>query len=211
MKNLFLLSAVTIGFIGLTACSSETASTPAPKTETEAAKKPTGPPEPVTAKTAYYAMYTPARKWATDLVAISLTSGSVEGVKDADGKFGMWTAIFASPSLRSTRTYTYAVAEQMPAIQKGIKAEGAEPWGGPNAKAMPFDNSDFKTDSDAAYTAGLEKAGSWVKEHPGKPLSLSLGAATRFPNPVWYILFGDTKSGYAVFVNATTGKVLEGK
>lgn len=206
MTNLFR-GAAAIALLGLAACSSTPA--PAPTAETPVVeKKPAGPPEPVAAKTAYYEMYTPARKWATDLVGISLVSGDVPGVKNADGKFGMWTAVFASPSLRQARTYTYAVADALPTIQKGVKAEGAEAWAGPTAKVMPFDNSDFKTDSDAAYTAATEKAGPWLKDHPDKPASFTLGNATRFPNPVWYIVWGDSKDGYVVYVNATTGKIV---
>ena len=38
--------------------------------------------------------------------------------------------------------------------------------------------------------------------------SLFLGKAARFPAPVWYIQWGTAKSGYAVYVNATTGEVI---
>lgn len=210
MMNTLFRGAAAIALLGLAACSSTP--TPAPTTETPVVeKKPAGPPEPVAAKTAYYEMYTPAHSWATDLVGLSLVSGDVAGVKNADGKFGMWTAVFASPSLHQARTYTYAVADALPAVQKGVKAESPIPWAGPNTKVMPFDNSDFKTDSDAAYTAALEKAGDWVKEHQDKTPVLTLGNTSRFPTPVWYILWGDAKSGYVVFVNAVTGQVVQGK
>ena len=75
---------------------------------------------------------------------------------------------------------------------------------------MTFQTSDFTIDSDAAYKAAAEKAGDWLKDkdNASKPVSLSLGAATRFPAPVWYILFGNSKSGFAAFVNAATGNVI---
>ncbi|HWE49267.1 MAG TPA: hypothetical protein VG273_05740 [Bryobacteraceae bacterium] len=209
MKKNLLLSAAIFGLMGLAACSSQPAPTEA-KTDTKAAeKKPAGPPEPVTAKTAYYEMYTPAHAWAPDLLPLSLVSGEVQGVKNADGKFGFWTAVFASPSLHQARTYTYSVADQLPNIQKGVKAEGTEAWAGPTQAQMTFQNSDFTIDSDAAYKIAAEKAADFLKEHPDKAVSFTLGAAHRFPSPVWYIIWGDAKSGYAVYLSASSGSIMK--
>ena len=163
---------------------------------------------PVTGKTAFYEMYDAAHMWAPDIQALSLTDGSVNGVQNADGKAGVWTAVFASPSMKQARTYVYSVADQLPTYEKGVKAEGTDPWGGPTATATPFAGTDVTVDSDAAYKTAADKAASWLKDNPGKTAKISLGFATRFPAPVWYILWGDTKSGYAAFVNAATGNVL---
>jgi hypothetical protein len=38
-----------------------------------------------------------------------------------------------------------------------------------------------------------------------------LGKQARFPGPAWYVLWGDTKLGYAVYVNATTGEIMNVK
>src|SRR6202451_2008998 len=118
MYRTLLKAVVTVAAIGLAACSSETTNTPGTKTDAEAAAKqaPAGPPEPVAAKAAFWQMYTPAHAWAGDLVPIRLKSGEVAGVKNADGKAGVWTAVFGSPSQHAARTYTYAVAEQLPTI-----------------------------------------------------------------------------------------------
>jgi hypothetical protein len=65
---------------------------------------------------------------------------------------------------------------------------------------------EFSIDSDYAYRAALTKAGDWIKKHPDRQLaSLVLGNASRFTSPTWYVLWGDKKSGFEVFVNATTG------
>jgi hypothetical protein len=206
-KNLFLLA---VAILGLTACSSEPAKTSEVKTDDTAKKAaPAGPPEPVTGKTAFYEMYTPAHMWAPDMLPISLKSGEVAGVKNADGKAALWTAIFGSLALHQSRTYTYAVAEG-PDIAKGVKAESPVPWSGPTQAALTFQTSDFTTDSDAAYKAVAAKAVDWLKnpENAAKPVSMSLGAAERFPAPVWYVLMGDTKLGFVAYVNASTGNVL---
>jgi hypothetical protein len=211
MNRNLLQAAVVVAAIALAACSSEPAKTSeAAKSDDAAAKKAAGPPEPVLAKTAFYEMYTPAYKWAADIMPISLKSGEVQGVKNADGKAGFWTAVFVSPSLRSARTYTYAVADELPNITKGVKAEGTEAWGGPTAAVKTFMTSEFTVDSDAAYKTAAAKAAEWLSkpDNAAKPVSFSLGAASRFPAPVWYILFGTPKDGFAAVINATTGSLI---
>lgn len=211
MNNFFVRTAFAVAVLGLTACSSEPAKTSEVKTDDTAKKAaPAGPPEPVTGKTAFYEMYTPAHSWAPDMLPISLKSGEVAGVKNVDGKAGLWTAVFGSLSLHQARTYTYAVAEQVPDIAKGVKAESPIAWSGPTTVAMSFQTSDFTTDSDAAYKTVAAKAADWLKspENAAKPFSMSLGAAQRFPAPVWYVLFGDTKIGFQAYVNASTGNII---
>jgi hypothetical protein len=211
MDKSLLKAVFTLAAIGLAACSSEPANTTGTKTDAEtAAKAPAGPPEPVAAKAAFWQMYTPAHAWAADLVPISLKSGEVAGVKNADGKAGVWTAVFGSPSQHAARTYVYSVADQLPDITKGVRAQLAEAWRGPTAAVMTFQTGDFTVDSEAAYKAAAEKAVDWLKEKDNaqKPVSLSLGAASRFPAPVWVILFGTSKGGFLTVVNASTGAIV---
>jgi hypothetical protein len=211
-KNLPMKTAVVIAVLGLTACSSEPAKTTEAPTNTDAAKKaPAGPPEPVLAKAAFCEMYTPAHAWAADLVPISLKSGEVAGVKNSQGKAGVWIAVFGSLSQHMARTYTYSVADELPTFAKGVKAESPEAWAGPTTTVMTFQTSDFTIDSDEAYRAAATKAADWLKdpENATKPVSLSLGAASRFPAPVWYILFGNSKGGFVALVSATTGSIMK--
>jgi hypothetical protein len=37
---------------------------------------------------------------------------------------------------------------------------------------------------------------------------MTLGNSARFPAPVWYIIWGTPKSGFAAYVNATTGALV---
>jgi hypothetical protein len=212
MYKSFLKAVFTVAAIGLAACSSDTANTTGTKTDAETAAKqaPAGPPEPVAAKAAFWQMYTPAHGWAADLVPISLKSGEVAGVKNGDGKAAVWTAVFGSPSQHAARTYVYSVADQLPDITKGVKANLAEAWRGPTAAVMTFQTGDFTIDSEAAYKAAAAKAADWLKEKDNaqKPVSLSLGAASRFPAPVWVILFGSSKGGFLTVVNASTGEMM---
>jgi len=212
MYNSLLKAVFTVAAVGLAACSSETTNTTGTKTDAGAAAKqaPAGPPEPIAAKAAFWQMYTPAHAWAGDLVPISLKSGEVAGVKNADGKAGVWTAVFGSPSQHAARTYVYSVADQLPDIMKGARAQLTEPWAGPTNTVMPFQTGDFTVDSEAAYKTAVAKAADWLKDkdNAAKPVSLSLGAAARFPAPIWYILFGSSKSGFVAVVNASNGELI---
>jgi hypothetical protein len=210
MDKKYLTAAVAIALLGLAACSSEPAKTTETKATTDdsAKKAPTGPPEPVLAKDAFYEMYTPAHMWAADLMPLSLASAEVPGVKNADGKAGAWTAVFVSQSMHQARTYYYSVVDALPTYSKGVKADNSVPWAGPSAAAVPFMTSDFMIDSDAAYKTAADKAGTWLKDHPDKPLTMALGYATRFPSPVWYFLWGTTKDGFTVYLSATSGSII---
>jgi hypothetical protein len=88
----------------------------------------------------------------------------------------------------------------------------ALPWNGITRDVMEVKLSEFKLDSDAAYQAAAADAAAWLKKNPDKKLStFELGNAYRFPEPVWFLMWGDKKSGYSAFVNATSGAVLKKK
>ena len=205
-KVLFAATAV-VATLVLSACSE--APKPVAKVETEAKKEPAKAPGAVTAQRAFYEMYKPARAWATDLLALSVVDGEVPNIKNEDGKAGLWTAIFVSPSRREARSFTYAVADSGPDIRKGVNVSNALTWGGATKMSKPFSNSEFAVDSDAAYKVAFEKAEGWLKKHPNQKATFRLGNASRFAAPVWYIMWGTTKNGYAALVNATTGAALK--
>lgn len=166
--------------------------------------------EPVAAKTAFWEMYKPARSWATDLLVLSLGSAEVPGVKSEAGKFGAWTAVFVSPGRKEARTFTYS-ATAKGNTPKGVSAGAAQRWTGSTPQSRAFRVNDFAIDSDAAYQAALGKAGAWVKQHPDKKAVLSLGSASRFSGPVWYVMWGSKTAGYGVFVDAMSGAVIKAR
>ncbi len=205
-KTLCFTAIAVAAVLALTACSK----TPKPtatetKAATEAKKEPTKPSEPIAAQTAFYEMYKPARAWAPDLLPLSVASGEVASLKNEGGRAAVWTAVFVSPSRHEARTFYYSVVNEGETISKGVTAGGTQPWSGPTPKSRPFQTSQFLVNSDAAYATALTKAGTWVKRHPEKKASLFLGSTARFPAPVWLVIWGTTKSGYAVYVDATTG------
>jgi hypothetical protein len=207
-KKLLLAATAAAAVVAMTACSEVPTPTEIKKAEVETKQEAAKPAGPVDAQTAFYEMYKPARTWAPDLLALSLISNEVPSMKSEDGKFPMWTAVFVSPSLREARTFTYSVVDDGTTIHKGVNVGGAESWSGATPKSSPFQTTGFVVNSDAAYKTAYAKAEVWVKKHPGKKVAFSLGSAAQFPAPVWFIIWGDTKSGYAVYVNATTGIVI---
>ena len=207
LKQCFV-AATTVGVILVSSCSQPTK----PK-ETETAEKPAepaGPPQLVTAKTAFWPMYTSARKWTTDFVTLRVTSKEVPGFKNEGGKAAMWEATFASPSQHEYRVYSYSIAAVPPDIYKGVSVGRGMPWSGVTREVMPVQISEFSVDSDAAYETAAADAGAWLKKNQDKPLSsFELGNAYRYEAPVWFLMWGTKKGGYSAFVNASTGKVLK--
>ncbi len=210
MSRKLLNAAFAVSAIALAGCSSQPTTSAKSDAGDVSKQAPAGPPEAVPAKTAFWAAYKPARQWAADILCIGVKSGEVAGVKNADGKAGVWTIVFASPSKQQFRTFTYAVADQAPSIFKGISGTSGEPWAGPTREVMPFETSAFATDSDAAFKTASGKAESWLKDkdHATKPYTMNLGANSRWTSPVWAIQWGTAKDGYLALVNATTGEIV---
>ncbi|HEY3835315.1 MAG TPA: hypothetical protein VGL72_02035 [Bryobacteraceae bacterium] len=208
MKRRLLQAALVLAAVALTACSGPDSSpTSVEKSDKDKAETPA---VPVTAKTAFWEMYKSAHAWAPDMVPLTLSIKTLSGIKNEDGKAGMWEATFGSPSKKEYATFSYAVAAQPPDVRKGVTAAGAVPWAGETRDAMSFQTSDFQIDSDVAYKTAYEKAASWLKDHPDiKLTTFSLGAAARVPGPVWSIVWGDKKQGFFQLISASTGKALK--
>jgi hypothetical protein len=186
--------------------------TPAANEGTTAAA-PAGPPALVTAKTAFNPMYTSAFKWAPDVVLLSINPKEISGFTNGEGKAAMWEAAFASPSLHKYRVDDYAIVTVLPSIHKGGTAGLPMQWGGPTRDVMPIQVPTFSVDSDTAYKAAAADAADWLKKNPDKKLTtIALGNTYKFQMPVWYVLWGDAKTGgYVAYVDASSGKVLKAK
>ena len=122
-NRLFSGAIALVVVLGLLACSESPKATTESKAEAESKKELPGPPQPVLAKTAFYAMYKPARTWALDLLPLSLASSDVAGIKSEGGKAAMWTAVFVSPSLHEARTFSYSIARS-----RNHHPQGSQRW-----------------------------------------------------------------------------------
>lgn len=205
-KLISILALITV--FALNSCS-DSASGPGGTANTSSSSSNAMAASPVTGKTAFWEMYKSAHSWASDLEPLRLESKSVPGIKNTQGKAAMWSATFGSLRRHQARVFTYSVAQHAPDIYKGVTVGQPIPWNGPSSDAATFATSDLAVDSDAAYNTAAAQAGEWVKKHPDKEFSCTLGNAERFSAPVWYVLWGDNRSGYAVFVDAKNGTVVK--
>jgi hypothetical protein len=180
---------------------------PRMEARTDAPKKPAVPEGAIPALTAYYEVYKAARTIAPDLQTASITANEVEGVTSGEGKYARWTIVFVSASRQQAYSFLYSTVEKGN-ILRGLNNQGAMRWAGPTQSAEPFSNSDFSVDSVAAFKAAAEKGKAWLAKNPDKKIAtFALGHAARFPAPMWYIMWGTPKSGFAAYVNASTGLV----
>jgi hypothetical protein len=180
---------------------------PPPKKE-EVKKEEPKSNEPIAAQAAFWELYKPARQWAPDILVLTVKSGEIPNIKNEGGKAGAWIVTFVSPSKKEARTFTYAVADDGKDLKKGINVSDKLVWNGPTQASKAFVITEWQVNSDAAFKTAQEKAAKWLEENPKEKPTFLLGATSRWPGPVWYILWGTTKKGFATYVNATTGVFL---
>ena len=211
MNRLRCLPVAALAVVILAGCNSSTTSS-SPPPAAAATPAASAKPEIVSGKTAFWEMYKTAHAWAADAQPIRLTMKELPGYKNENGKAGMWEAAFGSTSLRSYRTFTYAIDAVPPSIYKGVDSGMALPWNGPSRDAMTIDTSQMNIDSDAAYTAAAAEAATVLKGKPELTITdFELGDTYKFQTPVWYIMWGTKKAGYVAIVDATSGKLMKGK
>jgi len=201
MKTFTLVSAAALTLL-MAGCSTE----PAPQKKAEEK-----PAEPVTGRQALQQMYIAARGWAADIQPIKVTCILLPEVKAEPGKAPAWQALFVSPSQGKARSYTYSVVESEGNLHKGVFAGLDQGWSGPSGETKPFPMAAIKFDSDQAYQTALKKGAEYDKKNPGKPIIFLLEANNKFPDVSWRVIWGDSvgKSGFSVFVDASTGAYLQ--
>ena len=174
-------------------------------------KAPEKPPEPLTGRQAFQMMYPQARIWAPDAQPLELRSIHLSQVKPEKGKAGGWQARFVSPSLGKARAYTYSAVEAEGNLHEGVFAGIAEDYAVGRGTTSPFLIAALKIDSDQAYDTAAEKSLDYTKKNPDKVISYLLEQNKRFPDPSWRVIWGESvsSSDYSVFVDATTGMLLE--
>lgn len=187
----------------LSACSE------APKTVEK--KAPEKPPEPLTGRQAFQMMYPQARGWAADAQPLELRSINLSQVQPEKGKAGGWQCIFVSASLAKSRAYTYSAVEAEGNLHQGVFAAIAEDYAAGRGATSPFLPAALKIDTDEAFDTAAAKSEAYIKKNPGKVITYLLEQNKKFPDPSWRVIWGESvsSSDYSVFVDATTGMLLE--
>jgi hypothetical protein len=178
-----------------------------------AAQRSEPPPAPVTGRQAFQYLYGSSRIWAPDSMPLTIRSLHAAGVPGGKGTAGAWEVVFVSPANARARTYTWSAVEAE-GLHKGVFPGPQETWhaGGPN---QPFSPALLKADTPEALDAATKSAAaaSYLNKPGQRPMVdylLDFEAATRFPNPVWHVLWGGTLSSaeYSITVDANTGKIV---
>jgi hypothetical protein len=182
----------------------------APPAEKKEAEKPL---EPATGQSALYKMFQVARSWAPDAQVLKMNSMLLSQAPNPPvGRAAEWEATFTSAARSQARSYTYSVIEDLGVnLHKGVFAGPEESWSGPRGVNQPFTIAAVKADTDAAYKAALEQAADYDKKNPGKPITFLLEKTTKFPDPVWRVVWGESvgTSNFSIYVDASTGLFLE--
>src|ERR1700690_1533375 len=111
----------------------------APTPSTTAEKPQPKAPEVITGSSAFYKCYIAARGWAPDAQPFRVESAAS---KSADGKAGEWRSGFASPSRRTTQSYTWSNGDVNHSVE--------DTYSPSNSSTLVFNVQFLKTDTDKA-------------------------------------------------------------
>jgi len=181
--------------------------------QTVAKKEPEKPLEPAGGQSALYKMYQAARQWAPDIQVLKATSMQLDDVGEIPrGKAAAWEATFVSATRSQLKSYTYSIKEVLPTLRRGVFAGPEQGWSGARGNNAPFPIIAVKIETEAAYETAMKNGGAdYDKKNPGKHITLLLEKNTKFPDPVWRVVWGDSvgTSNFSVYVDASTGDFLE--
>src|SRR5580658_11379883 len=102
-------------------------------------------PEVTTGSSAFYKCYISARGWAPDAQPYRAESSQS---KSRDGKAGEWRVGFASPSLHTTKSYTWTSSD--------ISHSVDDTYSPTNSSTQIFNVQFLKTDTDKAFTVAQQ-------------------------------------------------------
>jgi hypothetical protein len=163
--------------------------------------------EPISARKAFYQVFSAARMWSADVKPLRMESMPVEGITPKDGKFGAWRITFVSQAKGKMKVFTYSVIEASATLHEGVFPVGEDRLTG---SEQPFYVQAFKIDSDEAVKVAEEKSVDYLKKNPGKPMFMQLEFTRLYPETAWRVLWGDSvsMSDRSIYVSASTGLYL---
>ena len=178
----------------LAGCSSEPSKPAAPE-----ASKPKAP-EAITGSSALYKCYISARGWASDAQPFRAESRAAADSNGHDGKAGEWRVGFATPSLRSTKFYTWANND----ISHGVD----DTYSPTNSSTQVFNVQFLKADTDKAFAAAQQHGGdALLQAEPNIPVLYVLDWDRQKNELLWHVIYGTDRESakLRVAVNASTG------
>jgi len=204
-----LLAATSLTLLALitTGCSDS----PAPAKPAEVKK----PVEalPISGQSAIFQTFQVARTWAPDAMLLKLENGDIPEAKAQPGKYGLWRAIYVSPSKNVRREYTYAAADSEGGVIKGARA-GADSGYAANPQVHPFAVQEVRVDTVAAHETAMKEVDGDAQmkkvlaENKDLPVQYLLEWTGSAPKPQWRVIFGVTvsQSKFSILIDANSGK-----
>ena len=170
----------------------------APTPSTTAEKPQPKAPETLTGSGAFYKCYIAARGWAPDAQPFRVESAAS---KSADGKAGEWRSGFASPSRRTTQSYTWSNADVTHSVE--------DTYSPTNSSTQVFNVQFLKTDTDKAFAVAQEHGGDkLLAKSPDTPVIYILDWDHLTNELLWHVIYGTDRATapLRVAVNASTGE-----
>ncbi|HUD66605.1 MAG TPA: PepSY domain-containing protein [Candidatus Sulfotelmatobacter sp.] len=193
-----------VALVALTACSSE----PSKPAETKPEVK---KPELITARSAFQKVYVAARGWNQDARPYRLESTPTSDANGHDGKSAIWRGSFASPGMRSEKSYTFSGSTAEGAPERGVNPGIEDSYSASNASTQVFDMAFLKVDSDQALAAAQKHGGDKILEkEPDTPVVYVCDWNHNTNELVWHVIFGTGRdnSKLTVAVNASSGEFI---
>jgi hypothetical protein len=198
MKKLFvaiLAAGLILILILMAACSSEPAKPAASETPQPKA------PEAITGSSAFFKCYISARIWAPDAQPYRVESYATAKTKGRDGKAEEWHAGFASPSKRSTKSFTWSNGD----ISHGVD----DTYSPTNSSTQIFNVQFLKADTDKAFAVAQQHGGDKLLENePETPVFYVLDWNRQANELLWHVIYGTDRdtAKLRVAINASTGE-----
>jgi hypothetical protein len=186
----------------LTACSSQ------PSQPAEAPKPEPKGPELLTGRSAFQKDFIAARGWARDAQAFRIESIATSDTNGHDGKWAVWRAAFAAPSMRAVKSFVWSGSAAPDAPSRGINPSTEDSYNPSNAATQVFDAAFLKIDSGQALATAQKHGGDKVLEKtPDVPVTYVCDWNHNTNQLVWHVIYGNSRDSakLTVAVDASTG------
>jgi len=165
----------------------------------------------LTARSAFQKLYIAARGWSQDARPYRIESSITSDANGHDGKSAVWRASFASPAMRSEKSYTWSGSVADGAPERGVNPGIEDSYSPTNASTAVFDMAFLKIDSDQAFDTAQKHGGDKILEKdPTTPVIYMCDWNHNTNQLVWHVMYGTSRDAakLTVSINASTGEFI---
>lgn len=165
-----------------------------------------------TGRVAFQKTYISARGWAADAKPFRLESNCGYDAPAAEGKCGVWKAVFASAELRAIKPFVWSGVNAPDAPAPGVNPGPEDDFNPSNPNTQPFDLAFLKEDSDKAFEVAQKHGGEkLMKANPKQPVTFVLDWWPKENKLKWHVIYGTgvADAKLRVAVDATIGAFLK--